>query len=43
MSTFCELWRDEVRVHMLAKGFMLIKDAKLLDPTSSFDFTTIFL
>jgi hypothetical protein len=37
-SIFCQLWQDEVRMQLLAKGALLIRDAKLLDPITYSDF-----
>jgi hypothetical protein len=32
------MWMDEVRMQLLAKGFLLVKDAKLLEPDAYSDF-----
>lgn len=31
LVVFCQLWREEVHMQLQGKGFLLIKDAKLLD------------
>lgn len=33
-TTFFKLWQDEIRMQLLAKGALLIRDAKLLDQAS---------
>jgi hypothetical protein len=38
LVAFRQLWREEVRMKLLAKGSLLIKDVKLLYSTASFDF-----
>jgi len=41
VSTFCGLWKDEVRMQLLEKGNMLINDAKQLAPTYYYYFIPI--
>lgn len=37
LSAFCTMWRDEVCMQWLIKGFFLIKDAKYLDAVAYSD------
>jgi len=41
--TFCHMWREEVRMQLLAKGFLLIKHAKLLDSGGYFEFIVVIV
>jgi hypothetical protein len=43
LAAFCQLWRDEVHMQLLAKGALLIKDAKLLDHASYSDFIAVLV
>ena len=42
-DVFYQLWHDEIRMQLLVKGALLIKDAKLLDPNSHSDFIVVLL
>jgi hypothetical protein len=37
------MWREEVHMQLLAKGFLLIKDAKLLEPAAYSDFISVLV
>jgi hypothetical protein len=43
LVAFCQLLRDEVRMQLLAKGSLLIKDAKLLDQASYSTFIAVLV
>jgi hypothetical protein len=43
LVAFCQLWREEVRMQLLAKGSLLIKDAKLLDSAAYSDFIAVLV
>ena len=43
VPSFYELWREEGRMHMLAKGTLLVKDVKKLDPSFYSNFIVILM
>lgn len=43
LLVYCHMWREEVHMQQLAKGLMLIKDAKLLDPAAYLDFISVLV
>jgi hypothetical protein len=38
LLAFCHMWRDEVCMQLLAKGFLLIKDVNQLEPHACLNF-----
>jgi hypothetical protein len=42
-TSFCQSWRDEVCMQLLAKGALLIRDVQLLDPTAYSDFIVVLV
>ena len=43
MTSFSNLWKEEVCMQLLSKGSQLIKDAKVLDPVAYSEFIVLLL